>query len=371
MASLAPFKGLWRQELGGEARTLRNTFRALAAAPEIHAPLSDASQGLFSVRVDIDPADGQGFWRFLSLGDQIYCVITECNYAQPRLEEVRDEGFVEFHFLLEGPVNLGLPDPQDRDDAAVGAPNNAANGAAALAVSEATLIACRSASDVNYTVQCPRGPFRMIGIYVDPALLRESYAFTSATAAQLTGPQPGQISIIEKSLDVDFVRAIQELRLNPFETRRDLMRALAKLQELLCLSADALDSGAAQDSSQVFSQRELEMFEEARDLLATDFTTYYTVSTLSRRLGTNATKLKAGFKFLYGKTIFDFRKAHRMDHAMMLLSERNMTIAEVAASVGYARQASFTAAFKAHFGFLPKVARQMQAGSRPEAAGRD
>lgn len=349
---MTPFKGLWRQELGGEAKTLRNVFSALSGAPEKFSPLTDPSAGLFSARADINPADGRGFWRFFSIRDQIYCVITECDYAQPRLEEVRDEGFTEFHFLLEGPVNLGLPGED--------LPQNEAE----YPVSEATLIACRSAPDVNYTVQCPRGPFRMIGLYVDPVLLRNSYAFASETAEHLSHPQAGQISMLEKSLDVNFIRVLQELRLNVFETRRDLMRAFAKVQELLCLSADALDSSPGQNNSQVFSKRDLEVFEEARALLATDFTTTHTVSTLSRRLGTNSTKLKSGFKFLYGKTIFDFRKSYRMDHAMLLLSEREMTVAEVAAEVGYTRQASFTAAFKAHFGFLPKVARQMQAVSR-------
>ncbi|MCA1336893.1 helix-turn-helix transcriptional regulator [Pseudooceanicola marinus] len=347
-------KGLWRQEFGGTEQTLRNVFATLRAARDRYPHFEDPQRGFFSTRVELAPRDGSGWWHFLSLDDRIFCVITEVDYAEARVEAVQDEGFVEFHFLLEGPVNLSLPSSQPDTEGE-------------RAVGEATLIACRNAGDVNYKVQCPQGPFRMIGLYVDPDLLQRDYEFTSDVAEQLLSPGPGEISIVEKSLNVDFVRALQHLRANPLAGQRDATRAAAKLQELLCLTVEELEKEVEFRSALTFSQRELEMFEQARDKLSTDFSTHYTVPVLARELGTNATKLKRGFKFLYGKTIFDFRKAYRMDHAMQLLRQRDMSVAEVAREVGYERQASFTAAFKAHFGVLPKTARQLQMEGDGEA----
>jgi AraC-like DNA-binding protein len=53
-----------------------------------------------------------------------------------------------------------------------------------------------------------------------------------------------------------------------------------------------------------------------------------------------------------------------MEYAMQLLLERKLPIGEVARASGYERQASFTSAFKAHYGLLPKAARQLQSRSR-------
>lgn len=337
-------KGLWRQAIGRDSPSLRSVFRALRAEAQVRGALIDASEGLFFARVPLDPEDGTGSWRFLSIRDEIFCIITECVYAEDRLEVVRDEGFVEFHFQLEGPVSMSLP--------------GAGSAARDREVHESTLLACRSAGDVSYAVHFPQGAYRIMGVYVDPQLLRRSYAFRSQAADRLIAPLPGETTLVERKIDFEFVRLLQHLRDLPFASGRDLMRAVAGLTELICLTTDAIDAGS-EDGAQFFSARDLEMFETARTILATDFSQDWSAASLSRKLGTNATKLKSGFKFLYGKTIFDFRKVYRMNHAMALLSQQGLSVAEVAQAVGYGRQASFTLAFKSHFGLLPKSARQM------------
>jgi len=47
-----------------------------------------------------------------------------------------------------------------------------------------------------------------------------------------------------------------------------------------------------------------------------------------------------------------------MDYALTLLEKGELSIAEIAQNAGYKRQASFTSAFKLHFGVLPSSARQ-------------
>ena len=69
----------------------------------------------------------------------------------------------------------------------------------------------------------------------------------------------------------------------------------------------------------VFTARELAMFNRAREVLSSDFSESQTIPKLARKLGTNATKLKSGFRLLYGTTIFAYRNRHRMDRAMHLL----------------------------------------------------
>ena len=50
-----------------------------------------------------------------------------------------------------------------------------------------------------------------------------------------------------------------------------------------------------------------------------------------------------------------------MDYALTLLEQGDLSIAEIAQTAGYKRQASFTSAFKLHFGVLPSSAKHAAA----------
>jgi AraC-like DNA-binding protein len=68
----------------------------------------------------------------------------------------------------------------------------------------------------------------------------------------------------------------------------------------------------------------------------------------------SATKLKSGFKALFGKSISHFANELRMQHALELLRKSDSSILLVAETLGYEYQNSFTVAFRRHFNVLPK-----------------
>ena len=165
--------------------------------------------------------------------------------------------------------------------------------------------------------------------------------------------------MVEHKIDPEFLRRLRDLFEVKFATSRDLVLASAIVLELLVMSADTIERGdKAEEQSIVFTARDLDMFDRAREVLANDFSETLTIPLLARRLGTNSTKLKGGFKLLYGTTIFAYRNRYRMDRAMQLLAEGETPIAAVSHAVGFRHQASFTSAFRAHFGMTPKQARQ-------------
>lgn len=340
-------RSLWRREFENDSGTLAGVFASLAARPDRYLTLADSGQGLFSARYNLAPADGSGFYRFFRIHDQIFCGITECTTLQERHEEVRDEGLIELHFQIEGPVRLSWDLEVGSKPPAQGSDHP---------VHEATMVAMRCPPDMGYTVRFPAGAYRLLGIYVKPEVLRDSFGLDTRRFERLFSPLPGEIPMVERKINSAFVRALQALWDIPFEEPRDLMRASAKLTEIICLVADALDEGPS-DAAQSFSQRDLALFERAREMLATDFSKNYSATNLAKELGTNATKLKAGFKFFYGTTIFEYRKKYRMDYALTLLEQGDLSIAEIAQTAGYKRQASFTSAFKLHFGVLPSSAK--------------
>lgn len=78
-----------------------------------------------------------------------------------------------------------------------------------------------------------------------------------------------------------------------------------------------------------------------------------TLDSLAGDLCVSRASLAATFKRETGTSVGEALRNLRMDRAAALLGATSMSIAEVGRCVGYARQSSFTEAFKRHFGMSP------------------
>lgn len=337
-------RGLFRACFGGRDGTVAAAFENLTTAPGVRHE-TDPRLGLTYARYDLSNEEGIGSWHFLSPAEGIFVVLTNCEYFTARHERVVAEDLLEFHLLLEAPVELSLPREED-----------------ATAPSNVSLMACRQAAGMAYEVLCQPGAYKMASFYVRPSLLLESFGME---AGQLPSPREGTMAMTEQKIDAAFLRRLRDLFEIEFSAPRDLPLACACIIELLVLCVDLIDRGSkAEEQSIVFTARELAMFDRAREFLSDDFSESQTIPRLARKLGTNATKLKSGFRLLYGTTIFTYRNRNRMDRAMQLLVDGQTSIASVAHAVGFRHQASFTTAFRAYFGVTPKQARQPSGGER-------
>ena len=142
--------------------------------------------------------------------------------------------------------------------------------------------------------------------------------------------------------------------------RRLLIESMAR--ELICLSVHALGrtgEDLAQESG--LKPPEVKRLHQARDILELSLAHPPSVTDLASQVGINRTKLRAGFKQLFGTTIFEFCKEQRLDKAWTLLEVEGMTIGQVAEATGYEYDANFSTAFKKHFGILPKDVRKRSA----------
>ena len=347
-------KGLFRTALVGPGGTIRTAFETLAQNPGNYPRRVNTRWNIAYTRVDLPEGEGTGCWKLVSISDEIYMIVTDCDYTSTRFEKVPSEGLVEFHFVLEGPVELAVPRAQEPS------------------LTASTIMACHQAPGMNYDVCCLPGRFRMISLYVRPELLADSFGFGTqpgSRAERLMHPAPGAMALAEAATTVEIVTALRDVFALEFNTRRDLMMVVARMFELLSLTTTALEADPVDMSSGIaFTERELAMFARAQAILSDDAGGRLTIADLARELGTNSTKLKSGFKLLYGMTIFNYRNHHRMSRAMEMLADPDISIATIAHMVGYDHQASFTTAFKAHFGLPPKEARKLAA---PSGTGSD
>ncbi|HCW08650.1 MAG TPA: AraC family transcriptional regulator [Cytophagales bacterium] len=75
---------------------------------------------------------------------------------------------------------------------------------------------------------------------------------------------------------------------------------------------------------------------------------------LAKFAGLNEYQLKAGFKEIYGNSVFGYLLDHKLDHARVLLDTKKHKVNEVAYQLGYTNPSHFIAAFKKKFGMTPK-----------------
>jgi AraC-like DNA-binding protein len=79
-----------------------------------------------------------------------------------------------------------------------------------------------------------------------------------------------------------------------------------------------------------------------------------TIKQLADRVGLNEYRLKAGFKEVYGNTVYGYVMDTRLNHARRMLDQGRLRVNEVAFEIGYQNPSHFIAAFKRKFGVTPK-----------------
>jgi len=112
--------------------------------------------------------------------------------------------------------------------------------------------------------------------------------------------------------------------------------------------------GNLQGSRPVLSPRERDRIQAAREILVQDLASPPTLSELSQRVGLSLNKLGAGFRELFGTTVYGFFREYQMQKARLLFEEADMNVSQVAWAVGYINVSHFSAAYKKRFGIQPK-----------------
>lgn len=78
------------------------------------------------------------------------------------------------------------------------------------------------------------------------------------------------------------------------------------------------------------------------------------IAGLAREAGMSEPKLRKIFKQTFGKGIFEYYQAGRMQEAARLLKEKQMTVSEVGYHLGFTNLSHFSRVFEQHLGVKPK-----------------
>ncbi|HEX9508922.1 MAG TPA: AraC family transcriptional regulator [Puia sp.] len=80
----------------------------------------------------------------------------------------------------------------------------------------------------------------------------------------------------------------------------------------------------------------------------------FKITDLAQKVGINEFKLKAGFKVIFKKGVHQYRLGVRLQQAKSKLEETDLTIEEIAYTVGFKSRDGFTNAFKKEFKTSPR-----------------
>jgi len=102
-----------------------------------------------------------------------------------------------------------------------------------------------------------------------------------------------------------------------------------------------------------FHQDELDKLNEAKEIITQNIEKPPTLSELARQIGMSNSKLQKRFKEIFGVPVFKYLQSQRLQKAHQLLTQKTMSVQEVAWEVGYESLSSFSNAFHDQYGCRP------------------
>jgi AraC family transcriptional regulator, transcriptional activator of the genes for pyochelin and ferripyochelin receptors len=155
---------------------------------------------------------------------------------------------------------------------------------------------------------------------------------------------PATQLVIQQILNCPYQGSIQQLYLE------------GKALELIAIqSAQFLKQHRVEPQRYRLKSSDVERIHHARALITDQLDNPPSLIDLARAVGLNDCTLKRGFRQVFGTTVFGYIRQQRLIKARQLLQDREMSVAQVACSVGYSHPGHFAAAFKREFGVSPKA----------------
>lgn len=169
---------------------------------------------------------------------------------------------------------------------------------------------------------------------------------------KVTKGQPANISEIDRFLSPEMIAIINRVLQSDFNDGLNYFFIESQVKLLLTLVLDQV-SGVHPLAPLKLSDYDIEKLNEAKRIIVSDFEEKITLAQLSRRVALNEYKLKKGFKYLFGTTVFDYRRMMRMEKAKLLILDSNKPFDDIAYTIGFEHPSNFQKAFKKHFNFTP------------------
>ena len=340
--------GLFRTVLAGSGHTLTEVFAKLEQVVGVERMTRHPARGLAGrplastcrpTRVRV------GYWDLTSIRDDIYVVVANFTYKDPRVEIVPGDGLVQFNFKLSGDMSLAVSRTEP------------------LRWNRPSLLVWAQPKGVDISEwTAPSAREQFIIVSIRPEFLAQHFLAAADTPLQLqdfVSNRREKIVYTQRPLTSQAFDVTTRLINNPFSGELALVYTEALALELLCCAVKSF-SGSPGAPAEDYTERELKCLHQAHNLLMKQMAPLPTIAQLARAVGMAKSTLTKGFKAVFGETILEFSLSCRMRHAMTLMRDQNCSVAKASEAAGYVHPTSFTTAFRRHFGMRPIEVRRVK-----------
>jgi transcriptional regulator GlxA family with amidase domain len=109
------------------------------------------------------------------------------------------------------------------------------------------------------------------------------------------------------------------------------------------------------------------LFEDAIAIVESEYASELSLDDIARRVASSRRQLQRAYSEIGNTTFREHLTRVRMERAAMMLSDRGLTVREVARRVGYRQPAQFAKAFRRHIGVAPSDYRLRASDGRFDA----
>lgn len=294
--------------------------------------------------------EGDGYWDMIAIRRGLYLSITDAIYRRPVRIQLPAEPLFKIRVMLSG----ALFD---------------ANGAPFARAGDVCIQTMSGRAATAYQIPPSSEPFRMLVLHGKASALSEFGLEPQTLGAPFAAIQSAR-RLADTMTPVASGFSLTRLS-NDIFASRDVFSAdirsrflAAKAEEILCYAIEStrprpeLRAGA----NRILS-RDILRLREAHNILTTNLAAPLSLSELARMVGMNETKLKVGFRELFGETPQAFATRVRLESSLALIQSTDLSFSEISFRVGYLYPANFSQAFRRQFGLTPREARR--ASSNP------
>ncbi len=157
--------------------------------------------------------------------------------------------------------------------------------------------------------------------------------------------------VLHERMTLDMERALKHLSAIEPTTQLSHLLYNAKTQELIYLLFSKLLARDIEEAVAV-NQEDAKIIYGIRAAILEDFTVKPELPKLAAKASMSQSKLKQLFNQIYGKSIYNYYQAERMDEAAFLLNY--FTVSETGYKVGFTNLSHFTRLFEKHHSVKPK-----------------
>ena len=286
---------------------------------------------------------GSGRYEFCILSDGFFVTFGDMEVGTPQLVHMSFPDTLRIYVTSNGDCEYVAP---QGDALSLDAPNTA------------ILIQPAGAPDTEATFA---GCTRFVCVFIHRKSLKALYAggeheLPDVLQSFLEGSLQRTVART-LPLGTALLRCLEDVHASALEGLRRRLFLQSKAVEILCQAIEALEYSEGFGSPDATRQTARGVL-KAQRLLMENFVTPPVLEDLAHEVGLSRSGLCTGFRQILGQSVSDFVQDLRMQQALAMLNERNISISQIAYAVGYNRASSFSVAVQRHFGVTPSELRR-------------